>query len=467
MQSFGKSPEFQFDLDLSEDQNDRTQAWGKGILWVGNDAIWANDDSTPIEWSWLDLLEFLGSSWLRLNVEEAYPFQPGQTDPIGWRQAAEEFVRGLVRAIRNEKELELRRFECSHDLARGMRGISLPSVFLMREGSTIWVCSEQRRLRLRFEDVINTLKDCGDFIAKHVGQSLDPTSRVFKVLKQWQDRERVERATVLRYRLDSKRTASELSSLLAKASKNEVSVWEDNPDSPFDDTELMAAARMTADSLQPEVQAKIILEVKAQHALSTVELDALSREAEQVVDPSCEPYAQGYELARWLRNKLAIDGKADPELLLAAWKVPIVDINNWPRTIDALACWGPRHGPAILVNQDGRHAQSERGRRSTLAHELAHLLIDRRTSLPLVEVQGGNVPAFPEKRARAFAAEFLLPQDTLRQRLEHGGKDVLKELQAEFWVSQQIVAWQAINGNVGQLLDSAQRELIERWRDVS
>jgi Zn-dependent peptidase ImmA (M78 family) len=51
--------------------------------------------------------------------------------------------------------------------------------------------------------------------------------------------------------------------------------------------------------------------------------------------------------------------------------------------IDAVACWGPRHGPAVLLNREGRHAHTERGARATLAHEICHLLIDRQGSLPL------------------------------------------------------------------------------------
>ena len=122
------------------------------------------------------------------------------------------------------------------------------------------------------------------------------------------------------------------------------------------------------------------------------------------------PFAQGYELAAWLRSKLRIagdQGRVNPDEILESWRVPVTDVAIGLGDIDAIGCWGPRHGPAVLVNTDARHADNAGRRRATLAHEICHLLVDRSGSLPLVEVLGGRTAKHAEQRARAFAAELL------------------------------------------------------------
>ena len=79
--------------------------------------------------------------------------------------------------------------------------------------------------------------------------------------------------------------------------------------------------------------------------------------------------------------------------------------------LDALSCWSNAHGPLILLNVgEGRRCSHEYGRRFTLGHEICHLLTDRAHALGLVEVLGGGMPNFVERRANAFAAELLLPR---------------------------------------------------------
>ena len=55
--------------------------------------------------------------------------------------------------------------------------------------------------------------------------------------------------------------------------------------------------------------------------------------------------------------------------------------------------------------------------RATFAHEIAHLLLDRTTALPLAEVLGGRPVGNTEERARAFAAQLLLPKEEAGQAL--------------------------------------------------
>ena len=122
---------------------------------------------------------------------------------------------------------------------------------------------------------------------------------------------------------------------------------------------------------------------------------------------SAAPYVQGYELALWLRDELHLsDGPVDPASLLTQWNVADGELSPLPEQLDAIAFWGDNHGPGVLTNPDGLYAQSPAGLKATLAHELAHLILDRKDALPAAEVLGGSTPHHVEQRARAFAAEL-------------------------------------------------------------
>jgi len=87
-------------------------------------------------------------------------------------------------------------------------------------------------------------------------------------------------------------------------------------------------------------------------------------------------------------------------------KIPIM-------TLEAIAAWGPRHGPVILLNQ-AANQQTEQVKpanlyreRSTLAHEICHLLIDRERALPVSEVLGGGAPEYAKISPEAQESRFV------------------------------------------------------------
>lgn len=129
-------------------------------------------------------------------------------------------------------------------------------------------------------------------------------------------------------------------------------------------------------------------------------------------------------------------------------------------TLDALAIWGQRHGPVALLNYgSNRHAGpgavDKRGAvRVTLAHELAHFLIDREHALGAVDVLKSRMPAATEQRARAFAAEFLIPTQRAGAIWEHAGRPldrasleaVIDDLCRRFAVSRSVASWKLEHG---------------------
>ena len=104
----------------------------------------------------------------------------------------------------------------------------------------------------------------------------------------------------------------------------------------------------------------------------------------------------------------------------------------------------------MLLNSDARHAGNSGRRRATLAHEICHLLVDRAASLPLVEVLGGKTAKHTEQRARAFAAELLLPREIAAQVFSDFEGDearAVRSLRSRFGVSSELLAWQARNSS--------------------
>ncbi|MFB6259184.1 MAG: ImmA/IrrE family metallo-endopeptidase, partial [Thiohalorhabdaceae bacterium] len=229
----------------------------------------------------------------------------------------------------------------------------------------------------------------------------------------------------------------------------------------------------TNGTLEPGEQRQLLGLIHALPAHSTPELDRRSRlanEAFQAHDWSGQKtYEQSYWLAAWLREQLGLDSQtpADPEAWLGEWGVEVRE-EALPAPIDALAVWGERHGPAILLNTtEGAYPAQPAGRRITLAHEIAHLLIDRERALPaaeLVKIGGQDLaPATPEVRARAFAAELLLPRETAAQYVQDRSSldEAIGHLVSDFGVGPQVAGWQIRNSSAGTALSPAEQRTLE------
>jgi Zn-dependent peptidase ImmA (M78 family) len=193
--------------------------------------------------------------------------------------------------------------------------------------------------------------------------------------------------------------------------------------------------------------------------VTTTALDALADEARSVLAELEDRFAhdQGRAVARWLRERLSIAdaSRVEPEAILQSWRVPIPTIELSPRDLDAISIWGPKHGPAVIINRNGRHARMN-GLRATLAHEVGHLIMDRRDALPVAEVMGGRISRLVEARARAFAAELLLPESVagnaiIEPRTKKDLVGVVRRMSEWYGASLEIVAWQARNAHDGKL----------------
>ena len=454
----GHTNKLQFEIRLSE----QDKALGRGTLGVrvGKSLIWSDEAGRGVGWTWIDLLEQLARSWPFLKYEESAP--PGTYDGMlsllrkGHFPSTDFDFEPAPESTR-ETYIFLRR----HNLATGIEGLYLPSLSLLREGRKVWVASLNVVKLLDFAETLHTLSELGDMLAAHIS-SASEQDRARLAVEAWRNREPPAEAA-LQIQLGSSRSASEW----VPPGETLVSYFEAQNAEEYASS-LLIAARMS-DALPLENRRKILELIRALPSKGVSELlEETSTEAESVLPNYVQrAFEQGQKLAQWARRKFgfAPESRSDPQDVLRRLGVDVTLHHCGIDAIDAVGSWGHQHGPAVLVNLDGKHAQSIHGRRATLAHELAHVLVDRNGSLPAAEVFGGNVPRHPEQRANAFAAEFLLPKNIAVERIRNAAnaRDAIEQLREQFEVSRELAAWQITNSAAYHTLGDSEKALLRSW----
>ncbi len=440
--------------------------WGDLVLWFAGKRLWVSDAGDemdgrggPVRWTWIDLVEHLGRSWPFLQYEENAPYGLIADGPENLRD--KRLLESVEGHSRVEVEDAVHAFQHRHDLAAGLKGIWLPPVWLIREGRVMRVRAADEDIWLPVADVLRVLEQFVDEVLRHA--SGVPSERRAQAEKAWHNRAATARmAWCLRTGL-SWREIVEWS-----PRGQDPEQWWGDPLSE-EESPLMAAARLSS-PLSENTRRTIVQIIQDLSAHSTKVIDDLAAAAGDVLEAVFDekPYAQGYSLALWLRRHLRANvGPVDPEQFLRDWGVHVAELpSGLDEAMDAVACWGGGKGPAVLINPSGIHARSPGGRRATLAHEIAHLLVDRRRHLPLVEVFGGSTPLHVEQRARAFAAEFLLPRETAA-RIVARSSDLMaavKTIRETYGVSTEVAGWQIKNGPGWQLLNPAEQNKVLQWR---
>lgn len=452
----------------SSQKYDPSLVWGEGRLLMGGVPVIAVDNDEPFVWTWIDLLEWLARSWPFLLLEQSFPFQVPTVSAAAFLGDLEKRWESMAEERVEEEEEEAHRFLSRHDLASAFKGIFFPSVYIMRQGHLMEViCAESMfTQRLSLASVVDDLQAIGDGLASRaVVAGEDRHGRGGLAVQRWHERGQKldERALPLLTGLPSE-------SLEQINPSNDSAFWEYDSSQPLADTELMAAARMTTGALLPEQQRQIVEAIRETPKGLTPELDAVSETIQRAFKEIGKPHDQGYWAAGRLRQALSIhDNEAvDPGRLLKQWCVGVHNLKIPDSRLDALACWGPKHGPAIFINRAYERTPSHvHGENSTLAHEICHLLLDRGTTLPLAEVFNGNTPERLEKRARAFAAELLLPRRVAAERVRRheSVQRCVTELSEMYQVSPELVGWQITNSEVYSALSAAEQNRISLITD--
>lgn len=463
--SIGEPGGLRFDLRWANEEpaSGSPIAFGDLKAWVGPNLIWGRIEDTTIygiDWYWDELLDVLARSWRFLIFEESYPLGLLPSVPQLLRGKVREKWLGMPDEIINAEDNSVLGFEMAHDLSKSLEGTIAPMLLLFREGNLMLAATSHGVERLPFNSTLSTLEDLGNLIASKIAKT--PNKRAENILRAWNDRCNV--SVVDRVEISSSLPKSTLATITKENKFEEF--WEIGPDN-FEPNELMAAARMVGKLLSDDDTRTVIESIKRLPSTKTIRLDEVSVAAEKqlIIHATAIAHEQGRSLAAWMRLLPGIvenDDTVDPEQLLRIWNVKVGEIDLKSENLDALCCWGARHGPCILVNKNGRLAQYPTGRRSTLAHEICHLLVDRVGSLPLTEALGGDVPEIPEQRANAFAAELLLPRDRAQKIwLESESvDDALAEVSTRYHVSYEVAAWQILKSS-SDIPVGAKNELLK------
>lgn len=128
---------------------DTHDGWGRGMLQFAGSPYWygSADDSGMLQWTWVDLLEFLAENWAALNLEQHYPFawltrevaHPGQVWDVAMRRWA---LMGSQPEVVMREEAVVLDFLSRHNFAQAWKGLSLPQLLWMRVGRNVWLIPE-------------------------------------------------------------------------------------------------------------------------------------------------------------------------------------------------------------------------------------------------------------------------------------------------------------------------------------
>ncbi len=413
--SFGDSSTLGLRITWTDDPRARTAAeHTQGELCVELDGhlVWGECVSgiqRGVSWTWIELLERLATSWKYLKWEDFGPF--GMTEhPRDLRQAAGFRWQKVSEAQREAEEWELYRYEERHDLAQALGGLHLPSLWLVRRGNQMLVSCRRIDAMLPVDQALQTLAGLGDAISDRLLNCGDERATIAR--RTWTERAKSDPEKFTE--IVSGRDRDYLR--LVRGGRTSEEVF--GIGSSLVPNELLAAARMTPRELPTEDMAKILDQICSLSRVAVTRLDEWSQELLPLVGARQRPHEQGYAAANWLRGQCELPGGSavDLETLYRSLGIRVLDVSLKSEVLEAVAVWGPAHGPGVLINISRTRSSTKPGRRFSMAHELCHLLLDRSSARPLVDVMvgpGTRGDDEVEKRANAFAAEFLLPRSQL------------------------------------------------------
>ena len=431
------------------------------IVRMGSRTIWPVDgaDDISLEIQADDLLSYLTEFWKPLILRQTYPVasQPGRPSLLR-SEAEKRWADEPEEAVEREDAL-VTAFEEAHDLSRSFAGLfDLPPLWLVRQGDRMLVETRSALRSVPFGEACSALRAVGDEIASRL--EVAKTRRWSDLLSAWRSRDQGDPAVLLAW-------ATSLDRRVAQSFANDgvLQVPHSVAEAANDNDELRIAARM-ASALPQEQIRQIITLVGEFKKCEAASLDGLGTEVRAYIARSLSnrrPFEQGEAAANFVRDRLKLGDEEKVEVfeIVESLGVSVHPRSVEPSTLFALAVWGPRHGPAVLLNELSllQHApavefQNNWLARVTLAHELCHLVLDQEHTLTAVEVLHSRMPLDIERRAKAFAGEFLLPARVAAELWQKARSPrsldqldrFVGELCLAFGVTKNVAAWKLQHG---------------------
>lgn len=435
-----------------------------------NEPYWYSDagQEKTFEWDWLHLLTYLSENWKYLLFEESYPIDGLKIRHPGdlYDDAEKRWSETMDDARLTIEEEIVFAFWYRHNMAYAMSDAGVPALVLMKNGLDAFVVDSKNECHtVTFESLKSSLIAIGDAIAKYYRQNDRSDQHITSALQAWENRDRMDHAQALAIRTGLSENEFDKLNPQARAILSD-SLANDH------DNSYLAAARMSrgyfaADTLNivlprlhelSETYVRISDDLKSISDAATNQLNLISDE---------RPYIQGQKIAKRIRERLnlAQEAQFDVEEFLAQNGVVIDNVLLNSASISALCIWGTSHVIILTNSHKNSRNQSPQGRRSTLAHELCHILVDRTHALPVAEVLNGDVDLTSEQRANAFAAEILAPLTCVEDMMRNSPDGIEQTIYAiahHFHVGKPLIAWQITNSTSYEWLDSADKIIVQQ-----
>jgi len=427
---------------------------------VGQRTIWPVDgaDGIALEIQVDDLLSYLVEFWKPLILRQTYPISTQPERPSLLRPEAEKRWGTEPEETVEREDAQVTAFEDAHDLSRCFAGMfGLPPLWLVRQDDRMLIETRGSLRSVAFSCARASLDELGNEIADHLRATQN--DRWDDLLEAWQTRDQGTPAVLLAW-------ATSLAPDVAETFEKDgiLNAPRNVSDAANDNDELRIAARMA--SALPEEQVRQIISLVASFEKSPAQpLDDLGAEVRNYIINSFadkRPFEQGEAAANFVRAHLQLNGADEINIFDVVEKLGVAVHTQRvePATLFGLAVWGPRHGPAALLNELAMQHQPQIPVRENwvarvnLAHELCHLLLDHEHTLTAIEVLQSRMSVNIERRAKAFAGEFLLPAGRAAERWEAAKRprsiaeldELVGGLCREFGVTKSVAAWKLEHG---------------------
>jgi hypothetical protein len=429
------------------------------VVRIGQRTIWPVDraEEVSLEIQVDDLLSHLIEFWKPLNLRQTYPIATQPDRPSLLRAEAEKRWGSEPEETVEREEALVTAFEEAHDLSHSFAGMfDLPPLWLVRQGDRMLVDTRSGLRSVAFEDARAALQRIGDEIAERLLAAAN--DRWSDLVQAWRRRDQGEPVVLLAWSASLDRHVAEafIKDDILAAPHNVAEAANDND-------ELRIAARM-ASALPEEQIREIVALVGGFPKCAAQPLEELGTRTRAHIASLADrrPFEQGEAAANYVRTclDLSTEDMVDVFGIVQGLGVSLHPRNVEPSSLLAIAVWGSRHGPSVLLNELAMPYPPEVGIRQrwlarvTMAHELCHLLIDQQHTLTAVEVLHSRMPLDIERRAKAFAGELLLPSRVARDIWHSAGKPrsytelgkLSVDLCHQFGVTKNVAAWKIEHG---------------------
>jgi Zn-dependent peptidase ImmA (M78 family) len=456
-----KLPQMRFEIDWRDTSNGvACKTLASIALLIDETPVWpvTGGEASDFEWFADELLAHLTECWKPLILRQTYPIAVQPERPIFLMAEAAKRWSSLPDIVVESEQQEVVAFEDVHNLGNAFGGVTgLLPLWCLRDQDHMVIDTQETLSEVPMKAAIEAFTNAGNRIAERLNQA--DKEKWSKLLKAWKRRDRGDGTLLLALTIGrDKNTAATL--IEEKVLEPPASFAE----AANDNDELRMAARIAGPL--PVYQIKTVIEkVRIFEPRPAPKLDETVKAARAFLVSELydeRPYVQGNELAKWLRGYLNIPAfrGIDPFEVLRYRAVDVRAIDLKIPSLDAIAVWGKKHGPGVVLNAGSNRFRGHiniwrnGAARITAAHEICHLLIDSEHALSAVDILGGRMPLRIEQRARAFAAEFMLPEEVAAavwqekgSSLERDGVErVIKMLCRKHGVAASTAAWQLEHG---------------------